>query len=204
VLALAVLALVAAEVASARLGHGRGALASVAKLGLVAAAVTVPAVPWLRRAAAAPAWPRLAAFFLLAVTGLSAAAASGRALSFAYECVWSPGTIRAVTRALASRAGAGDRVLSGGVIWEFDAGLRPVADISHPLSFASGIPAKDEARLNRALGAGDPRFIVLDGYTEQTYLAYSPALERALSTRYRLVGRFTGSEYPVELYMRAN
>jgi 4-amino-4-deoxy-L-arabinose transferase-like glycosyltransferase len=203
VLALAVLALVAAEVASARLGHGRGALASAAKLGLVVAAVTVPAVPWLRRTAA-PAWPRLGAFFLLAVTGLSAAAASGRALSLAYECVWAPGTVRAVTRALASRAGAGDRVLSGGVIWEFDAGLRPVADISHPLSFASGIPAEDEARLDRALRAGDPRFIVLDGYTEQTYLPYSPALERALSTRYRLVGRFAGSEYPVELYMRAN
>jgi 4-amino-4-deoxy-L-arabinose transferase-like glycosyltransferase len=202
-LAASVVALIAAEFASARLGPGRSAIASAAKLGLVVAAVTVPAVPWLRRRATGPGWPRLGAGLVLAATLLFAAAASGRGLSLAYECVWSPATVRAVARAIASRAAAGDQVLSGGVIWDFDSGLRPVANISHPLSFITGIPPRDEARLGRALAAGQPRFVVLDGYTEQTYLPYSARLETALSTRYRMVGRFSGSEYPVFLYVRA-
>ncbi len=202
-LAASVAALVAAEFASARLGPGRGPLASVAKLGLVFAAVTVPALPWLRRGATGLGWARLGAGLILAATLLFAAVASGRTLSLAYECVWSPATVRAVARAIASRAAAGDQVLSGGVIWDFDSGLRAVANISHPLSFITGIPPRDEARLARALAAGQPRFVVLDGYTEQTYLPYSPTFEMALSTRYRMLGRFSGSEYPVLLYVRA-
>jgi hypothetical protein len=147
-------------------------------------------------------WDAAVAALLAATVALSAAA-SGRLLSPAYECVWSPRTVRAVARYIAAHSAPGDRVLSGAVIWDFESGRRPLANITHPLSFLGGIDSVARTQLRAALATEPPRFVVLDGYTERTYVALLPELRELIEARYLPVGHFAGAAYPVTLLQLA-
>lgn len=117
-----------------------------------------------------------------------------------FDGVWSPATVEAVATYIEEVSGPDDRVLSGAVAWEFAAGREPFMHISHPLLLRKG--ANDQ--LHQAILAGfeerPPTIVVLDGYTEQTYLRLVPELRPLIEERYRLAREFTGARYAVQVY----
>jgi 4-amino-4-deoxy-L-arabinose transferase-like glycosyltransferase len=125
---------------------------------------------------------------------------AGRLIDRKYETVWTPGSVREVADLLKSHSEPGDEVMSGAVIWEFQADRRPIANISHPLGFLIGMLPSQVTELETLLATRPPRFIVLDGYTEQTYGANLPDFDRLLAERYSLDLTIEGSYYPVKVY----
>lgn len=169
---------------------------------------TVPgllAAAWLVSRRQPPPGRDAAAFagvaLMVAALGWSYAGA-GRRLHRDYETVWSPAAVREIAGSLRSRGRPGDEVVSGAVIWEFNAGLLPFERISHPLQFLFGLTPPESAGLGRQLAASPPAFIVLDGYTEQTYGAVVPGFDRFLRERYALVDSAGPADYPVRLFER--
>ena len=92
--------------------------------------------------------------------------------------------------------------MSGAVAWEFEAGREPFARISHPLGFLDRMDYETVQRIAERFAVRPPQLIVLDGYTERTYLKGSAAANAALETSYRLVEEIPGSKYPVKVYVR--
>jgi len=125
---------------------------------------------------------------------------AGRVVRPEYEAVWTPGTVREIAGYLRAHSRAGDEAMSGAVVWELQADRQPFAHISHPLEFLYGLPPDESAALASRLTRRPPRFVVLDGYTEQTYGAVLPNLPRLLEERYAVVDSAFGSYYPVRLY----
>jgi hypothetical protein len=153
-----------------------------------------------------PGGPRRSRFQGFCVTGAIVAAlgySSGRAgaaMDLGYETVWPPETVRTVAALIGRSSGEDDRVMSGAVIWELEAGKRPFANISHPLGFPRGGSRTLADRLELELHNAPPRFVVLDGYTEWTYGLLLPDLLQTLSAHYRLVLDVPGVHYPVRVY----
>lgn len=125
---------------------------------------------------------------------------AGAVMDLAYQTVWPPETVRTVADLIRRESSEGDRVLSGAVIWELEAGRRPFANISHPLGFGADATPDFIDRLSRKLVNEPPRFVVLDGYTEKTYGMLFKDLPETLSARYRLVLDLPGVNYPVRVY----
>jgi 4-amino-4-deoxy-L-arabinose transferase-like glycosyltransferase len=117
-----------------------------------------------------------------------------------YETPWSPGSVQEVAKYLETRSRPGDEVISGAVIWEFQADREPFAHISHPVGLPSDLEPAQLAALASRWTTRPPRFVVLDGYTEQTYGVVVPGLQRDLEKRYALVDSAAGSRYPVRVY----
>jgi 4-amino-4-deoxy-L-arabinose transferase-like glycosyltransferase len=136
---------------------------------------------------------------LLAVLGWSSGRA-GSVMDLKYETVWPPETVRTVADLIRRESSEGDRVMSGAVIWELEAGRRPFANVSHPLGFAADATPDFTDRLSRKLANEPPRFVVLDGYTEKTYGMLLKNLPETLSARYRQVLDLPGLHYPVRVY----
>lgn len=117
-----------------------------------------------------------------------------------FDGIWPPATVEAVATYVEEVSEPDDRVLSGAVAWEFTAGREPFMHISHPLMLRRGI----NRQLHRAILADfedrPPAIVVLDGYTEQTYLRVAPELRALIDERYRLAREFTGARYPVQVY----
>lgn len=131
--------------------------------------------------------------------GVATAVFSIRLLEPRYFCVWSPATLREVATHLRAVTAPNQPVMSGAVIWEFVAQRPPFATISHPLAFQHGGDKEALPAIDSALVAAPPAVIVLDGYTEQTYLAESAAVTRAVRERYEEVRVVFGSRYPVRI-----
>jgi hypothetical protein len=125
---------------------------------------------------------------------------AGSIIDLKYETVWAPETLRTVADIIRRGSSAGDRVMSGGVIWELEAGRRPFANVTHPLGFMLGNSAGEPERLARELITTPPRFVVFDGYTERTYGLLLPRLGETLAERYQLVADLPGLHYPVRVY----
>ena len=106
-----------------------------------------------------------------------------------------------VAREVRAATGPGDEVLSGGMIWAFQADRHPFLNITHPIGFLSGMMVEDRRLINGALAKRPPRVIVLDGYTEQTLLPDAAARARLLESRYRSVGEVLGGRFPVRLFV---
>lgn len=142
---------------------------------------------------------------IMAVAGIVGAGAVGipygaRVLGPAYDCIWSPETVSRVVEVVRAQTGPTDEVLSGAVIWEFEAGRRPFANISHPLGFEGGLREHARAGILERLRTHPPRLIILDGYTEKTYLRHVPDLGRLMAGSYDFVEEVSGSKYPVKIY----
>lgn len=125
---------------------------------------------------------------------------AGSIIDLKYETVWAPETLRTVADIIRRGSGEGDRVMSGGLIWELEAGRRPFANLTHPLGLLRGNSAGQPERLARELVTNPPRFVVLDGYTERTYGVLLPRLGETLAERYQLVADLPGLHYPVRVY----
>ena len=140
----------------------------------------------------------VSAFIGLAVISCSHGARIIDPLS--YDCAWSPQTVASVVSTIQEHSQPEDEVLSGAVIWEFQAGRQPFATISHPLGMISGISPKLLEKIQHALRTKPPQLIVMDGFTEKTYLRQVGQIQEMLDSSYRLVRRVEGSQYPVSIY----
>ena len=123
-------------------------------------------------------------------------------LSVRYDSVWSPQAVRAAAKILRKNTDKGDEVMSGAVIWELEASLRPYQSISHPLGFMDSISSKQLERIESGLMTDPPKVIILDGYTEQTYFQWVRNLPNLLETRYELEATVGPAHYPVMIYQR--
>jgi len=123
-------------------------------------------------------------------------------LSVRYDSVWSPQAVRAAAEFLRENTSKGDEVLSGAVIWELEASLRPDQGVSHPLAFMDSMSRKRLERLESGLMTDPPQVIVLDGYTERTYFRWAQNLPDLLRTRYELMATVGPARYPVMIYQR--
>ncbi len=194
----------AASAAAAAIALGAvlpaGASRAVRGLGLlVVLGVVLTAVARLR-----PGRLERIAFAVLLLLGGSALIAydyAGRKIGLAYNCVWPPAVLARVSREVSRASRPRDEVLSGAVIWAFQADRRPFLNISHPLGFLGGMEVEDRQVIGRGLLERPPRLIVLDGYTERTLLADSVARARLLEERYRSLGEVTGGRFPVRLFV---
>lgn len=144
-----------------------------------------------------------ASYSLLAASAMMWLGVSQAEIDRRFDGVWSPGTVSDVADHLDEILVPDDRVMSGGVIWEFEARREPFLLISHPLSLRANTNPARRAEIERGLLERLPAAIVLDGYTEMTYLDISPSIEPLLETRYGPGREFTGSRYPVRVYALA-
>jgi 4-amino-4-deoxy-L-arabinose transferase-like glycosyltransferase len=141
----------------------------------------------------------LATIALVAAAGAGMETA-GRAERRAPSGVWPQAVVREVAAELRARGAPGDEVVSGAVIWESSAGLVPFSHVTHPLKYQLAVWEDERARLRARMRERPPRFIVLDGYTEQTYALILPELPALIDRDYRLVRVAEGGVYPVRVY----
>jgi len=162
-------------------------------------------VGWVAaRAQGAPGQERLGSLRYAGLVGVGLAAAvldaTVRPRDLVSGATWPPRVVREVSDSLRRRGRATDEVISGGLIWEFQAGLQPFQRITHPLRFEFGLPAEQAADLDARIKATPPRFIVLDGYTQHSYGTVVPDLAQVISDRYEQIVTVPGGKYPVQLY----
>ncbi len=116
-----------------------------------------------------------------------------------FDGVWSPQAVAEVAAFLDVATEPGDEVLSGAVIWEFEAGRRPFMMISHPLGLRGGGLAST-SRIWERLSSRPPAVAVLDGYAEMTYGRRDPAIIEWIEERYVLQREVGPAYYPVRIY----
>jgi hypothetical protein len=125
---------------------------------------------------------------------------AGLIMGLGYESIWSNATVQKITNVVEENSSSDDEVLSGAVIWEFNSHRRPFDMISHPLGYSHYIPDDVVARIDRRLKENPPEMVVLDGYTEKTYLQHFPWIPELLQQKYHLIVEDDGSKYPVRVY----
>jgi len=123
-------------------------------------------------------------------------------LSVRFDSIWSPEAVHAAAEYLRKNTVFGDEVLSGAVIWELEASLRPYQSISHPLGFMNHIRREQLGWIEAGFVANPPKIIVLDGYTEKTYFRWIQSLPDLLRTHYDLKTTVGPANYPVSIYLR--
>ena len=147
--------------------------------------------------------PGLLAYAGLVLLGATVGVAfdvASHSVGLRFGSVWPQSTVREIAAELRRRGRETDEVLSGAVIWEYQAGLQPFARLTHPLKFEFGITPREAEALTRRLRTTPPRFVVFDGYTERTYGRVLPVLADVVKDRYELVATAAGGEFPVRLY----
>jgi hypothetical protein len=125
---------------------------------------------------------------------------SGMILDFGYDSIWSPESVRKTATYLRTHTNAEAEVMSGAVIWEVQGARRPFENISHPLAFEHRMSEGQRGRILHAAATRPPEVIILDGYTEKTYIRQMPSLMELLEARYRLVIDVGPARYPVRVY----
>jgi hypothetical protein len=122
-------------------------------------------------------------------------------LDVTYASVWSPESVKKVAAYLNRHTREGDEVISGAVIWELQALRRPFQMISHPLAFEDRISEQRRQMIARAAASHPPKAIILDGYTEKTYIRHIPWLMELLGAKYEPVIDAGPARYPVMVYV---
>ncbi len=135
-------------------------------------------------------------YFILFFTFVYSALYSGRYIEFGYMSVWSPKTVRQVTRLLHEEGNASDQVISGGTIWPFEANMQPYLNIPHPTEFVK----KYRPEFEKQFIQNRPQFVVLDGYTHRKFERYWTFIKEQVQLNYKEIGKFEGSRYPVVVY----
>jgi len=125
---------------------------------------------------------------------------SGTLLSPTYNAEWSPELVGKIASYVKAETDHGDEVISGAVIWEFQALRRPFQMISHPfeLEFAT---ENRKIAIGRAAAMRPPKVIILDGWTERLYIRHIPSLTELVNERYQLVPIASGpAAFEVKVY----
>jgi hypothetical protein len=131
---------------------------------------------------------------------LASVSYSGALLDIEYHSVWSPESVKQTAEYLERHTDIGDDVMSGAVIWELQANRRPFKMISHPLRFLYGIEDQESEDIIRSIQLQPPKVIILDGYTEKTYVKYIPSLNEILMEKYELKMTAGPAKYPIRLF----
>ena len=117
-----------------------------------------------------------------------------------FGCVWSPGTVKETSDYLIMNSDSNAEIMSGAVIWSFESNTRPFLNITHPLGFRPGMSKKQIEKVEKQLSSDPPRFIILDGYTEQTYMKHVSMIHEVMNESYSVEKEIDGSRYPVQIY----
>jgi hypothetical protein len=141
-------------------------------------------------------------YFVVLGTLVMSLAYSARLLSFSYDSTWSPIALEKTSEYLKNNTRSTDSVMSGAVIWEFQALRKSFLGISHPLSFEHRISEQERERLEAAIKENPPEVIILDKYTERTYFRQIPWLWDLLSSNYNLVYTAEPAKKPVLIYQQ--
>jgi len=139
-------------------------------------------------------------FSLLISSLVLSFAVSGRKMGVDFDSVWSPETVRETADYIRANSKESDEIMSGAVIWELESNRRPFMNQTHPLAYVSRIPEEEAKKMEWGLTKNPPRFIILDGYTEKTYLRQINKLQEIMDERYKLKKVVSGSRYPVKIY----
>jgi len=120
-----------------------------------------------------------------------------------YESTWPPQSVEKIASYVKAQTRDTDEVMSGAVIWEFQASRRSFQMISHPLAFQYGMPEGKKVAIERAAMTRPPKVIVVDSYTEKIYIRQVPRLEELLHARYQFVTDAGPASQPVRVYRLA-
>ncbi len=121
-------------------------------------------------------------------------------LGVAYDTPWSPESLKTIVTYLQNNTRPGDEIMSGAVIWEFQALRRPFHMISHPLVFEFPVWPEKQDEIRLAVAANPPKIIILDGFTEKTYFRQIPSIPDLLHREYQLVLTEGTKKNPVRVY----
>jgi hypothetical protein len=124
---------------------------------------------------------------------------SGTLLKPTYNAEWSPELVGKIASYVNAETDNTDEVISGAVIWEFQALRRPFQMISHPFELEFATKNRKMA-IGRAAAMRPPKVIILDGWTERLYIRHVPSLTDLLDQRYRLVPITGPSAFNVKVY----
>jgi hypothetical protein len=128
-------------------------------------------------------------------------ALSGSRMHLGFASTWSPSVVKEASDYIKLNSNGNADIMSGGVIWEFESGRRPFMNLSHPTAFRPGISAEMVHNIEQHMRETPPQFIVLDGYTEQTYLRHIKSLWTIIDDKYKNRKNLeNGSRYPVKIY----
>ncbi len=117
-----------------------------------------------------------------------------------YDSIWSIDALRKITAVIEGNSEPGDAVMSGAVIWDFESHRRPVAMISHPLTYRYRMRDEVTARIEQDMRLNPPQIIVLDGYTEKIYLLHLKWLQDIVDNKYELIMENDQAKYPVRVF----
>jgi 4-amino-4-deoxy-L-arabinose transferase-like glycosyltransferase len=147
-------------------------------------------------------WKRAVCLSLIASSLSLSLVHSAPVIDRSYDSIWSPQLLEEVSGLIKSHSAVNDQVMSGGLIWEFEAGRHPFLMISHPLIYIHGMDVSDKQQVERTLRDSPPKVIVKDGYTEKTYFRHFPWIPELLKQRYSVFHGAGPSRYPVSVYFR--
>lgn len=119
-----------------------------------------------------------------------------------FDCNWPISTLRQVAASIEFHAAPSDTVMSGAVIWEFEAHRRPFGNVSHPLAFRERVDPGSTEQLTAEFFRNPPKIVILDGVTEETHFRAIPLLERSLQTDYVFSTEVHGGTHPVRVLVR--
>lgn len=139
-------------------------------------------------------------FSILMSSSLLSFAVWGGKMGVDFDSVWSPRTVRETSDYIRANSGEKDEIISGAVIWELESNRKPFMNQTHPLAYLFGISEEKLENIERELSENPPKFIILDGYTEKTYLKQVNKLQLIMDERYKLKKVVDGSRYPVKIY----
>jgi 4-amino-4-deoxy-L-arabinose transferase-like glycosyltransferase len=127
---------------------------------------------------------------------------SMKVVDWSYTAPWPPDSVYRSAAFLKAHTAMDDRIMSGSVIWEVQSNRHPFLDITHPLNVPKITDGNQLKKIEHAIKSGRPKVIVLDGYTEKTYLTRFPWLRQHIGSAYSLQHRAEGGKFPVEIYLK--
>jgi len=121
-------------------------------------------------------------------------------VSISFDCVYSPNTVNEISQYIKSHSTKEDVVLSGAMIWTFESNTRPFMNKTHPSGYLRRMDDDQIIQIDNEMEKEKPKFIILDGYTEQIYLGKVNSIRNSLNDSYILGKEEYGSRYPVKVY----
>jgi hypothetical protein len=113
---------------------------------------------------------------------------------------WPPETVKVVSEFVILDSNPSDELMSGGVIWAFESDTRPFLDITHPLGFRGGMTDEEIKEVENQLLQEPPRYIILDGYTEQTFVKHVPMVGEEINNSFSIEKEIFDPKHKVIIY----
>ena len=160
-------------------------------VAVIASAVTsvgLSALFWFK------GWPLRSG--LLLGTFLAGSLYAGAQTGLSYNCPFPPSTVRQVSRFLSDHTETDDEILSGAVIWEFQARRRPLGNWAHPLSLL--IRGHGQDQWEQSFTQDPPAAMVLDKTMQKIFFPRFSQVEETLKKDYYRAATYG----QVEIFLR--